>query len=221
LPLPAVSPFPAGSALRLTVTLILVAHGLNALGYLAHTMFWVDYLVRELGLSLADGGYYWAMFGLGAAVGPMLTGTLADWLGLKPCLIAGFVIKAGAALLPVLHSSHLALLASSLLMGICTPGIVALVSAYALDRVGPLHHRRVWGLATTSFAVAQAVGGALMAYAATRLDAYGPLFLASAVALVGSVVCILLVPGPSTRLHTAPAATPADVPTTTTRSAVQ
>jgi predicted MFS family arabinose efflux permease len=183
-----------GSGIRLTVGLILAAHGLNAVGYLAHTMFWVDYVVRELGLSLAEGGWYWAFFGLGAAVGPMLTGTLADWLGLKRCLIAAFVIKAFAALLPVLDSSAPALLASSLLMGIFTPGIVALVSAYALDRVGPLHHRRAWGLATTSFAVAQAVGGAAMAYAATQLGSYEPLFGVSAAALVGSVVCILLIP---------------------------
>jgi MFS family permease len=186
--------FAPGSGMGLTVGLISVAHGLNAVGYLAHTMFWVDYLVRELGLSLADGGYYWAMFGLGAAVGPMLTGSLADWLGLKRCLIGGFVIKAGAALLPVLHSSPPVLLASSLLMGICTPGIVALVSAYALERVGPIHQRRAWGLATTSFALAQALGGAAMAYAATRLASYEPLFCVSAAALLGSVVCILLVP---------------------------
>ncbi len=204
--------FAPGSGMRLTVGLILVAHGLNAVGYLAHTMFWVDYLVREVGLSLADGGYYWAMFGLGAAVGPLLTGTLADWLGLKRCLMAGFAIKACAALMPVLHSSHAVLLASSLLMGICTPGIVALVSAYALDRVGPLHHRRAWGLATSSFALAQALGGAAMAFAATRLASYEPLFGVSAAALVGSVVCILLVPDRSDLRRPAAATKQPDVP---------
>lgn len=193
-PVVATAPPALGSDVRLAVGLILAAHGLNAIGYLAHTMFWVDYVVRELGLSLADGGFYWAMFGLGAAIGPMLTGTLADWLGLKRCLVAGFVIKAAAALLPVWDHGHLALLLSSLLMGIFTPGIVALVSAYALDRVGPLHHRRTWGMATTSFALAQAIGGAAMVFAATRLASYQPLFCASAVALLGSVICILLIP---------------------------
>jgi predicted MFS family arabinose efflux permease len=181
---------PLPPAVRTTVGLLLLAYGLNAVGYLAHTLFWVDYLVRELGLSLATGGAYWAMFGLGAAIGPLLTGALADSLGLKRCLLAGFVLKACAAILPVLSSGPLALFASSLLMGIFTPGIASLVSAYALDRVSASHHRKTWGLLTSGFALAQAGGGALMAFAAARLDSYQPLFCVSAVALVGSVACI-------------------------------
>lgn len=191
-------PAPAAKAslpadIRLTVSLILCAHGLNAIGYLTHTMFWVDYVVRELNMPLATGGFFWAMFGLGAAIGPMFTGTLADAFGLKRCLIAGFIIKALSAVLPVLSSNTFALLVSSILMGIFTPGIVALVSAYTLDRVGPEHHRKAWGMATTSFAIAQAAGGALMAFAAVRLQSYHPLFCVSAAALVGSVICIALI----------------------------
>jgi len=179
--------------IRPTVLLILVAHGLNAVGYLAHTMFLPDYVVRELGMPLAMGGFFWSMFGLGAAVGPMLAGSLADVFGLKRCLVAGFVLKAFSAILPVWSSSPFALLVSAVLMGLCTPGVVALVSAYALDRVGALHHRQAWGLATSSFAIAQAGGGALMAFAATRLDSYLPLFCASGAALLGSVLCIALI----------------------------
>jgi MFS family permease len=176
-----------------TVLLILLAHGLNAVGYLAHTMFLPDYVVRELGMPLAAGGFFWALFGLGAAVGPMLAGSLADVFGLRRCLMAGFVLKAFSAILPVWSSGPAALGLSAVLMGICTPGVVALVSAYTLDRVGPLHHRKAWGLATSSFALAQAGGGALMAFAATRLDSYHALFCASAAALLGSVVCVALI----------------------------
>jgi MFS family permease len=179
--------------IKLTVGLILAAHGLNAIGYLTHTMFWVDYVVRELGMPLATGGFFWAMFGLGAAIGPMLTGTLADRFGLRRCLIAGFVIKAFSAVLPVLSSSPVALFVSSILMGIFTPGIVAMVSAYTLDRVGSAHHRKAWGMATSSFAIAQAAGGALMALAATMLHSYHALFCVSAAALVGSIICIALI----------------------------
>jgi MFS family permease len=179
--------------LRRTVALVLLAHGLNAVGYLAHTLFLPDYVVRELGRPLAEGGLLWSMFGLGAALGPMLAGTLADAFGLKRCLLAGFALKAVSAILPVWGGGTAALLVSAVLMGICTPGIVVMVSAYALERVGPQHHRRAWGLATSSFAIAQAAGGALMAFAATRLDSYQPLFCASAAALVGSVACIALI----------------------------
>lgn len=179
--------------IRRTVWLIVAAHGLNAIGYLTHTMFWVDYVVRELGMTLATGGMYWAMFGLGAAIGPMTTGWLADRFGLKRCLIAAFAVKAFSALLPVLSSSASALLVSSILMGIFTPGIVALVSAYTLSCVGQEHHRRAWGMATSGFAVAQAAGGALMAVAATTLHSYHPLFVVSALALVGSLAGIVAI----------------------------
>ena len=176
-----------------TVVLILIAHGLNAVGYLAHTMYLPDYVVREMGMPLATGGLFWSMFGLGAAVGPMLTGSLADVFGLKRCLAAGFLLKAFSAILPVWSSSPVALGVSAVLMGICTPGIVALVSAYALERVGPQHHRQAWSMATSSFALAQAGGGALMAYAATHLHSYRALFCASAIALLGSMICVALI----------------------------
>lgn len=176
-----------------TVWLILMAHGLNAVGYLAHTLFWVDYTVRELGMSLATGGFYWSMFGLGAAVGPLLTGSLADVFGLKRCLIGGFALKALAAALPLWSSSAPALFASSILMGVFTPGIVALVSAYTLESVGPHLHRRAWGMATFSFSVAQAAGGFLMATAAVHMDSYRPFFLASAISLLGAIICTALI----------------------------
>ena len=179
--------------LQPTVLLILLAHGLNAVGYLAHTLFLPDYVVRELGMPLATGGFFWSMFGLGAAIGPMLAGSLADVFGLKRSLVAGLVLKAFSAILPVWSSSPAALLVSAVLMGICTPGIVALVSAYALERVGPLHHRKAWGMATSSFAIAQAGGGALMAIAATQLQSYHALFCVSATALLASTMCIALV----------------------------
>jgi MFS family permease len=181
---------PVSAENRLAVRLIMAAHALNAIGYLAHTLFWVDYIVRELKMPLATGGFFWSIFGLGAAIGPLLTGALADAFGLKRCLIAAFLLKSVSAALPLLSNNFLTLFTSSMLMGIFTPGIVALVSAYALDRVGPQHHRKAWGMATFSFAIAQAAGGFLMALAATRLDSYRPLFLVSAAALLGSLVCI-------------------------------
>ena len=79
---------------------------------------------------------------------------------------------------------------SSLLVGVFTPGIVALVSTYTLEWVGESHHRRVWGWMTLSFSAAQAGGGFLMAYAAANMNSYQPFFLVSAVALLFSVVCI-------------------------------
>ena len=176
------------------VRLIVAAHALNAVGYLAHTLFLVDYVVHEVGATLAAGGFYWSMFGLGAAVGPLITGPLADRFGTKRCLAVGFAAKSLAAVLPVWSSAPSMLLASALLMGVCTPGLLALVSAYTLEIVGTKEYRPAWGQATLGFSVAQGLGGFAMAIAASHLDSYKPLMLASALALVGAIGCLLAIP---------------------------
>ncbi|HEY6514413.1 MAG TPA: YbfB/YjiJ family MFS transporter [Burkholderiaceae bacterium] len=178
----------------LAVRLIVAAHALNAVGYLAHTLFLVDYVVHEVGASLAAGGFYWSMFGLGAAVGPMITGPLADRFGTKRCLAVGFAVKSLAAVLPVWSSSPPMLIASALLMGVCTPGLLALVSAYTLEVVGARDYRQAWGQATFGFSLAQGLGGFVMAIAASHLHSYRPLMAASALALVGAIACLLAIP---------------------------
>ena len=182
--------------LRVVLVLLLAAYTLNAVGYLPHTLFWVDYIVRELHMPLATGGFFWAVFGVGAAIGPLLMGTLADVFGLRRCLLAGFFLKAVGVVLPVFGSHPSVLFASSLLVGIFTPGVVALVSAYALECLGAEFHRKAWGMLTMSFAASQAGVGIVMASVAARLDSYEPLFIFSSVALLVSVACIAFIEKP-------------------------
>ncbi len=42
--------------------LLLISVALNAIGYLPHTLFWVDYLVRHLNISPTTAGTSWAVF---------------------------------------------------------------------------------------------------------------------------------------------------------------
>ncbi|TVU66551.1 YbfB/YjiJ family MFS transporter, partial [Cobetia crustatorum] len=118
---------------RVSIRLVLLAYTFSAIGYLPHTLFWVDYIVRELGMSFASGGFYWAVFGIGAAIGPIVTGVLGDKIGLKKALLAAFFCKAIGVALPLLSTSDVALFVSSLLVGMFTPGIVTLVSTYTLE----------------------------------------------------------------------------------------
>ncbi|MDR2016195.1 MAG: MFS transporter [Burkholderiales bacterium] len=173
------------------VALILSAYTLNAIGYLPHTLFWVDYIVRELHMSLWIGGLCWAVFGIGAALGPLFTGQMGDRFGFKQCLIACFMLKAFGVVLPLLSNHLNGLLVSSFLVGAFTPGIVALVSAYTLECVGIHKHRRAWSIMTFSFAVSQAVVGYIMAYVVSDSISYRPLFLVSSMALLISAICIL------------------------------
>ncbi|MCU0549904.1 MAG: MFS transporter [Leptolyngbya sp. Prado105] len=176
------------------IAYLLVAYAFNAIGFLPHTLFWVDFLVRDLKFSLATGGLSWALFGIGAAVGPILTGILGDRLGVRRCLLIGFGLKAFGVALPLLTQQLWVLHCSAFLVGMFTPGIVTLVSTYCLMLVGSQEHHRAWGAMTFSFALTQAIAGMGMATLLHHLNSYLPLYAMSATALVLSIVCILCIP---------------------------
>lgn len=175
---------------RISISCVLLAYAFNAIGYLPHSLFWVDYIVRELGMSLTSGGFYWAIFGIGAGVGPIITGTLGDKFGLKKALLVAFSCKAIGVALPLLSTNKIALFASSILVGLFTPGTVTLVSTYTLEIVGTKLHTKSWGAMTMAFAISQGVGAVVMAHYAPQLSSYNVLFIISASALILSIVCL-------------------------------
>jgi predicted MFS family arabinose efflux permease len=134
-------------------------YALNAVGLVPHMIFLVDFVARGLGKGLDAGAQYWVLFGLGAIVGPLLSGHLADRTGFGPALRVAYLLQIVAVALPVVVGGPAALIVSSVVVGAFVPGIVALV----LGRVNELlaHHpaaqKGAWSAATTSFAVLQAV----------------------------------------------------------------
>lgn len=177
---------------RMTFALILLAYSLDAVGYLPHTMFWVDYVVRELDMPFSAGGLLWASFGLGAMLGPILAGTMGDRFGVRRSLVVSYLLKGFGVALPLLSHHPLSLFLSALLVGIFTPGTVSLVSIYTLESVGYELHTKAWGAATMAFALAQGVIGYGMAHFAPILGSYLPLFALSACALVVSASLIAI-----------------------------
>ena len=76
-PRPAVASRPIGWA----VLLIVFAYGCDGAGFVPHTIFWADYVARALGLGPVWATLSWLGFGVGATVGPVAVGALADRLG--------------------------------------------------------------------------------------------------------------------------------------------
>ena len=179
--------------LPLPICLLLLAYALNAIGYLPHTLFWADFLTAELHRPVAHAAFFWACFGAGAACGPYLTGVVADRIGLAPTLLAGFTIKALGVALPLLAHGDAALLASSVLVGFFSPGIVGAASSYALEIGGATHHRRYWTIMNVGFSLAQAGGASAMVALMAGRASYGLLFIISAAALALSSGCIGLI----------------------------
>ncbi|AWM02376.2 YbfB/YjiJ family MFS transporter [Bradyrhizobium amphicarpaeae] len=137
---------------------LLIQYGLNAMALVPHMVFVVDFVARGLGQGIAAGSRYWVLYGLGAVVGPLITGHLGDRAGFGPALRAAFLIEAAAVLLPTVSTAPVSLIASSIVVGGFTPGIVPLV----LGRIHELvphsaeQQRATWSHATTSFALFQA-----------------------------------------------------------------
>jgi len=166
------------------VVLLLFAYALDATGYLPHSIYWVNFIVHELDMSIAEGSFYWSLFGAGAIVGPFLMTRIADAIGTNMTLTLAFVAKAFAVFLPDFSHAHWSLVLSSLLVGGLTTSTVALFSTVALEVVGKSHHKQVWGWMTTAFALAQAAMGYAMVYLFNMTMDYSVLFYVGGGALM-------------------------------------
>ena len=167
------------------VRALLIGYGLTAAGLVPHMVFLVDFIARGLDLGVAVGARAWIVFGLGAVVGPLLLGRLADRIGFGLALRLLFALGAVAAALPLFATDALALGISSLIAGACTPGSVPLAFGRAQELTcDPEETRRVWSAATTSFALYQAAGAALCAELFARTGSHLPLFAVGAAALL-------------------------------------
>jgi MFS family permease len=175
------------------VMLLCLAYTLNAIGYLPHTLFWADYITRELHQPLAAAGFFWGCFGLGAACGPYLTGMLADRFGLTRTLGVGFTLKALGVALPLVATGTPALLVSSVLVGFFSPGIVGAASSYALEIGGAAQHRRNWTAMNLCFSLAQAGGASAMVALMGGRTSYAVLFWISSAALAVSALCVVAI----------------------------
>ena len=145
-------------------------YALNAFGLVPHMIFLVDFVARGLGQGLDSGAEYWVLFGLGAIVGPILSGHLADRTGFGPALRLAYLVQAVAVALPVFGLGSAWLIVSSVIVGAFTPGIVPLVlgRVHELLKHHPAAQKGAWSKATTSFAILQALAAYGMSFLFVR-----------------------------------------------------
>lgn len=180
------------SGVKVVVWLVISAYALDAVGFVPHTVFWVDYLARENALGSHAASFQWGIFGLGAVCGPLMVGALAQRAGWHYGLAIAFVAKAAAVLLPVFSLALISQSVSSFMVGAMIPGIVALTSGRLAELVGPTAHKKIWGQATAAFAAAQAVAGYAMSALYGVWGTYSPLFAISGLMLVAGFFLVLL-----------------------------
>ncbi|CAN5812532.1 YbfB/YjiJ family MFS transporter [soil metagenome] len=182
---------PAPFSISVPIWLLFAAYGCDAIGFIPHTIFWVDYIARGLDRGLQIGGAYWIVFGLGAAVGPFASGVVADRWGLGRSYIGAMAIKAAAVALPAFSSDSLVLFTSSAVVGALISGTTTLCSAWIAEQVSPDEYSKVWGWTTSVFAVAQAVGAWGLSFAFAVTGSYALLFAIGSTALAAGAVLAL------------------------------
>jgi MFS family permease len=170
--------------LPLPAVFLIIAYGSDALGFIPHTVFWVDYIARGLGDGLAAGGVYWIAFGVSAAAGPYLMGLLADRVGFGTAYVLAMGTKAVGVALPLLSTTPTMLAISSVTVGALISGTTTLCSGWTAEQVGVMRHRQVWGWMTSAFALTQALGGWGFSFLFTKTASYPLLFAVGAGTLV-------------------------------------
>ena len=188
-------PVTQASVWSAAVIALLAAYMTDGFGFVPHTVFWADYLARELGLGTTYASTQWGFFGVGAIVGPVTLGVCASRWGWWRVGVAAFALKALAIGLPLLSAAAPAHALSGLLVGALSPGMSAVVSGYLMQLVGPDQHKRMWGLATAGFSLTQAVSGGLMAWLYAQLGSYRPLFVLGCASLMLGCALILAMRG--------------------------
>lgn len=176
------------------VYLLFAQYAFMAAGLVPAMVFLVDYVARGLGAGSHVGALIWVMYGIGAIIGPVSYGFLADKLGARLSIRLVLVIQAIAVGLLSISSSFTALALLAVILGSFPPGIVPLALARVHELI-PNHHRQqiAWSRATVSFATFQAIAG--FAYSALFNASgghHGLLFIIAAGAIV---VALLLEQG--------------------------
>ena len=176
------------------VYLLFAQYAFMAAGLVPAMVFLVDYVARGLGAGAHIGALIWVMYDLGAIIGPVSYGFLADKLGARLSIRLVLAVQAVAVGLLSISSSFTALALLAVILGSFPPGIVPLALARVHELI-PNHHQQqiAWSRATVSFATFQAIAG--FAYSALFNSSGGHHALLFIIAAGAIVVALLLEQG--------------------------
>lgn len=172
------------AALTPSILVLMIAYACAAVGFVPHTVFWVDYIARGLGQGLDVGGRYWVVLGIAATCGPLVTGLLADRIGFGASLRLALLGQAVAVALPIASPQPFSLALSSIGVGSLAIGVTSLASGRVGELVPPERRRHVWGWMTVVFSIVYAGTAYLLSYLFIRTGSYELLFAVGAGALL-------------------------------------
>jgi predicted MFS family arabinose efflux permease len=174
-----------------TLIALYIEYALNAVGWVPHMIFLVAFVAHGMGQGLKAGSEYWVLFGIGATLGPLLAGVLADRVGFGLALRLSLVLDGASVCIPALGASAPWLMASSVIVGAFVTGTVPLVLGRVHELLAhhPAQQAGAWRTATVGFALTQAMGAYGFSYLFSSSGANYPLlFLIAAGAIALGLV---------------------------------
>lgn len=190
---------PAQSAPPAELARLIAAYAVSAFAIVPHLLLLSDYVARWLGHGVGLGSVAFAVYGIGAALGPLVGGWFSDRVGFGRTLSAAIAIQAVAIALPAMLRSLPAAMISALFVGALTPGIPPLVLGRAGELAGMQAAARSWRTATIAYALTQALGAFAAAAVFARIRAHPPLFVAGAVCALVALAMLPRTPRPAAR----------------------
>lgn len=190
---PPLRPGPSAEFRRMRIPAILLcaAYGLYAVAIAAYSIFWVDFLARDLGLGLTMGGFHWTVLGTCSLFAPLLAGWLASRYGFGGVLSLLLVATGIGALLPVFTDATPLLYLSSALGGLLFVGVMTLFSGRTAEIAGREGQQKLWWIMTLLFAIGQSGGSWGLSALYDLTLAYRPLFaLAGGALLLGAILTL-------------------------------
>ena len=137
---------------------LLIVYACSAFAYVPHSLFWIDYLKNTLHLSLYDINLNWILYGSGSALGAITAYLLARKFGNFTALKILYAFYVFAILIAIFASHPILTFISSFFTGLLNPAVVFLTSYTILSLYGAAY-KKLWSMATLSFAITQLIGG--------------------------------------------------------------
>ena len=169
---------------------LVAAHFLFSFGIVPHTIYWVDYIVRELGHGFDVGGLHWSVVGAFAFVGPWFTAWLARRIGTGWALVAVFAGLAAGIGGPAFATAAVVLFASSVIFG-AQPGASTVMAARARDMGTAAAMPRMMRTMILANATGAAIGGLTIPGIFEATGSYDLLFMIGGGTMAaGALLCV-------------------------------
>jgi MFS family permease len=176
--------------------MLVAGYALNAIGIVPHMLLLSDFVARGLGAGIGAGAGAFVVYGVGAALGPLAGGIVADRLGFRRTLRIAVLVQAAAIAAPGMVAALPVAVGSGVLVGALTPGVPPLALGRAIELVGPDAARRTWARATIGYAACQGAAAWIAAAVFGWTGRYAPLFIAGALCALLSAVVLDRARGP-------------------------